>query len=234
MSKGKKRFINPVMHFYFPEADQQGNKVKIDERFYIDYVLRSLIISKGYSLIHYGKVTKKDFMKQIKSSKNEDDLFYIVFDSDFNSPSNYQQAAQEIRENTREYIRLARSKNKNIKILLSGRAFETFLCMYKRKNGYTSPYFDMKQLKGDVLISKPDENYTKSEDWYIDYADRMHIDNISKMISKIKKSRLQVFTDNSSPINNHNNPNYFRDIEVNFLAKTAPYTYFDLLLEDFI
>lgn len=234
MSKGKKRFINPVMHFYFPEADQRGNKVKINERFYIDYVLRNLITSKGYSLIHYGKITKNNFIKQLRSKKNEDDLFYIIFDSDFKSSSNYQQAAQEIKENTREYIRLARLKNKKLKILLSSRAFETFLCMYKRVNGYTCPYVDMKQLMYDVLISKPDENYNKSEDWYIDNTEKMHIDDIPNMISKIKKSRLQVFTDNSSPISNHDNPDYFNDREVNFLANTAPYTYFDLLLEDFI
>lgn len=226
--------FNPIMHFYFPEAKKNGKKIKIDERFYIDYVLKDLIIDKGYRLKHYAFSQKEDFKKQIKSNKNEKDLFYIIFDSDFNDEKNYQQAMQGIKKNTREYIKLARSKHKNLKILLSSRAFETFLCMYKRVNGYTCPYVNMKKLMDDVLISKPDENYNKSEDWYVDNTEKMYIEDIPQMISKIKKSRLQVFNNNSSPISNHNNPDYFNDKEVNFLANTAPYTYFDLLLEDFI
>lgn len=229
-----KKKVKPIMHFYFPEAKQQGKKVKIDERFYIDYVLRNSITNSGYALHHYGNIAEGNFVKQLKNKKNEKDLFYIIFDSDFESSNNYAQAAQGIKNNTRDYIRLARSNNKKLKILLSSRAFETFLCMYERTNGYTCPYYCMEDLMNDVLINKSDDKYNKSEDWYLNNSDNMIIDDISIMINKIKKSRLQVFTNNSSPIKNYDNPNYFSDIEVAFLAKTAPYTYFDFLLEDLL
>ncbi|PKE07301.1 hypothetical protein CW676_02060 [Macrococcoides caseolyticum] len=217
--------VKPLMHFYYPEASKKGKKIRIDEYFYITNSLNDYIIAKNFEAKHYAESDKSEFKKSLK--KNNNDRYYIIFDVDFKNKRDINKVRDDLKKNTREFIKLANQKSNDLKIILSSRAFETYLNMFNRQQ-YTKPYFDMNQLMKDIIIGAP---YSKHESWYEINAKELH-DNSFDTYIPIQNSRAIVFQNNHSPIRNHNVPDYFNDSHVNFLASTAPYTYFDLLLND--
>ncbi|MEB7434854.1 RloB domain-containing protein [Staphylococcus pasteuri] len=226
-----KKLIKTKIHFYYPEASQKGKQINSDERFYIDLVLKDQFIKQGYTISHYAVDNKSIFKREVKSKNNSEDKFFIVFDTDFKNSNDYIEAANNIRKLFKEYMKIAIKKNKYLKFILSSRSFESYLCMYNR-DLYTKPYSDMYLLCRDILIGL--ENYKKHKSWYEDNAELLQLNNIREMIDKIRESRKRVFEDNHSPINIFDNPDFTNDNHINFLAKTAPYTYFDVLLKELV
>ncbi|MBU5272101.1 hypothetical protein ACN9VA_08170 [Staphylococcus caprae] len=137
--------LRPTMHFYYPEAVQKGKKIKIDERFYIDFVLRERILNKGYGISHYGINNVILFEKSLSVSQHKQDKFFIIFDTDFRHSNDLYTISNQMRSLAKRYCKLSQKGGNHLDFLISSRAFETYLCMYNR-DSYTKALFKYEKL----------------------------------------------------------------------------------------
>lgn len=217
--------LKPACHFFFSEADTKGKTVTISEAYYINHVLRDAIREKNFTVNHYGYSHENNFKKVMKSKNQNEDMFFVIFDTDFNNVRELEIVTREIKSISKQYITLGNKHHKNLEIIISSRCFETYMCMYGR-DVYTKPYTNMDALIGDIKFN----DYKKAKKWFEGNAEvlKSEIDNLS---SRIQKSREIVFGDYDCPLSDYNNPDFKDQQTVNFLAGTAPYTYFDILLD---
>ncbi len=225
--RNKKREQKAIYHFYFPEASKKGETINICEAYYIDTVLLKYIRDKKCSRKFYAESDKATFEGFIKNKSNINDLFYIILDTDFSHSDNTEELMNKIRGCISPYVKEAGRKNKNLKVILSSRAFETYICFY-RNNFYCKPYSDMKTLIKDTSF----EDYQKTKEWYRENKATLELD-LNDFINRIEKSRRKVFEDNNVPdCIIDDTPDCLNDKHLRFLCDIAPYTYFDKVLKD--
>ncbi|RDU37288.1 hypothetical protein DRW41_05395 [Neobacillus piezotolerans] len=219
------RTIKPQIHILFPEASHRGNKIDLCEHFFIKHSFQRKVTKA--IIISYPEEFEKNFKLALKSknkkkSINPQDLFFIVLDTDI-KPN---------RENVNTVISQIQSFEKtygnDIKIILSGRSFEVWLCMYGRQQ-YTTPFTDQSRLNSDVKTS-----YEKKEKWFIENATRLYEDYPQAKIASIL-SKQNVFNNTSGPPPSGYDlvnaiPNFSNAVVINYLVNTTPFTYFEHLI----
>ncbi|HHU6751449.1 TPA: hypothetical protein ACUI23_002169 [Staphylococcus pseudintermedius] len=214
---------------FFPEAVKHGATPSISEYFYIKHILKDDIRKLGYTTKTYVEKEKKDFLNAINKNESTKDHFVILLDVDFNPEENVDSVVKRIRESIRPYLKKANQSNTTLDVVLTSRAFETFLCFYNNTT-YTKPYQNDKAVYKDMGF----HNYEKKEKWFEENRENLQID-LKDLIIRIKKSRQLVFNNHplSNPIKDIEQPDYFNDDELKFLcmSTSAPFTYFDVLLQ---
>jgi hypothetical protein len=158
-----------------------------------------------------------------KNSQNPNDLFFIVLDTDINaSSSNLVTVTSRIQSLNKKY-------GKNATIILSGRSFEVWLCMYGRQQ-YTTPYTSQHNLNTDV-----DPLYEKKEKWYSDNATRLYEEySDAKATSILSKQNVYTTTPNPPPSGFDlvlDIPDFSNIAILTYLVSTTPFTYFEHLID---
>ncbi|MGE7092621.1 hypothetical protein ACQKII_14475 [Lysinibacillus sp. NPDC048646] len=218
--------LKPQIHIYFPEASNRGRKIDLCEHFYIKYSFQRKITKA--KIVPYAEDNEEDFEKAIKakSKKNsifKNDLFFIVLDTDIKpNRENVGVVITQISALNRKY--------RDAKIILSGRSFEVWLCMYGRQQ-YNTPFSDQDKLNSDVLgINR----YEKKEIWYRQNADRLYDDYLTaKDASILSKQNVYQSTPMPPPSGYdlvRENPDFSNHSVVSYLVNATPFTYFEQLI----
>lgn len=222
------RPLKPKIHIFFPEASNRGKKIDLCEHFFITHSFSRKIKAEVKS---YAEAFEKDFVIAIKEKKKKkspyaNDIFFVVLDTDIN--------ANRANTNivTRQIQSLVTKYAGDADIILSGRSFEVWLCMYGRTQ-YTKPYITQQVLNSDVGSS-----YEKKETWYISNADRLYNGYPGAKDASIL-SKVSVFntTQSQPPIGFNlvqDLPDLSNQAVLNYLVQAAPFTYFDHLIESLI
>jgi hypothetical protein len=220
------RRIKPQIHIFFPEASHRGNKIDLCEFFFIRHSFqRKVRLAK---IVSYAEDFEKDFKiaikeKNKKNSLNSHDLFFIVLDTDINANrANVGTVISQLQTLNQKY-------GNDAKIILSGRSFEVWLCMYGRQQ-YTKPFTSQSDLNNDVKYM-----YEKKEKWYIDNAVRLYDQfQNAKAASILSKQNVYQTTHNPPPhgFNLVNNlPDFSNQVVLNYLVGTTPFTYIEHLID---
>lgn len=228
MSKSQREVkpIKPIIHFYFPEASSRGSKIDICEHFFIKHSFHRNVTKAGIE--YYAKDHQTDFDKAFKNSlkkksDNPNDMFYIILDTDI-SPNR-----DNIDDVIKQIVTLNRTYKDKANIILSSRSFEVWLCMYGRES-YTAPYVSQKKLNESV-----ENEYEKTDAWYLKNSNWLYQDSQKAMdASKLSKKIVFKGTDQNPPEGHdlvNNKPDFSDGAVVSYLAKTAPYTYFELVID---
>lgn len=219
------RPLVPKIHIFFPEASNRGKRIDLCEHFFITHSFSRKIKA---DVKPYAEAFEADFKKAIKEKKKKNspyahDLFFVVQDTDINANrANINIVRQQIQLLVTKYAGDA-------DIILSGRSFEVWLCMYGRTQ-YTKPYIDQNLLNSDVYNS-----YEKKEKWYIANADRLYQEYPNaKNASILSKGYVFNNTVLPPPIGFdliQNSPDLSNSAVLNYLVEAAPFTYFEHLIE---
>jgi len=219
------RPLVPKIHIFFPEASNRGKKIDLCEHFFITHSFSRKIKAKIES---YAEAFEADFKKAIKEKNKKNspyahDLFFVVLDTDINANrANINIVRQQIQTLVTKYAGDA-------DIILSGRSFEVWLCMYGRTQ-YTKPYIDQDILNSDVYSS-----YEKKEKWYLENADRLYKEYPNaKKASILSKSNVFNITELPPPTGFNliqDLPDLSNSAVLNYLVQTTPFTYFEHLIE---
>lgn len=218
--------LKPQIHIFFPEASCRGNKIDLCEHFYIKHsFLRKVTkaVIKFYAEDHEKDFERAIIEKNKKNSNTKNDLFFIVLDTDISANrANINSVINHISALNRKY-------NNDAEIILSGRSFEVWLCMYNRTQ-YTTPFTNQSKLNSDVFSS-----YEKKERWYQSNRDRLYNDyDDAKRASILSKQNVYPTTLNPAPSGYnlvHNNPDFSIPAIVRYLVTTTPFTYFEHLID---
>ena len=220
------RPIKPQIHIFFPEASHRGKKVELCESFYIIHSFQRKVTQA--KIAHYAEEFENEFNMAIKNtikknSQYPNDLFFIVLDTDINaSSSNLDTVISRIQSLNKKY-------GKNAAIILSGRSFEVWLCMYDRQQ-YTTPYTSQHNLYTDV-----DPLYEKKEKWYSENASRLYEKySDAKAASILSKQNVYTNTPNPPPSGFNlviNCPDFSNNAILTYLVGTTPFTYFEHLID---
>lgn len=173
---------NQRVNFLFPEAigkdvsnrnRNKNSKFSSSEKYYIDYVIFEILRyleSQNDDLNipnrcvqHYSGRQEKQFLREIK--KNIDtDLFFIILDLDYDiSPVNSKNGVSEKELKIKDlFLKYEEYLNKdNFFICLSGRQYETWLCMYSTM--HTSESWK------ECIEKFFNSEYEKNEKWIVDH-----------------------------------------------------------------
>lgn len=153
------------IHIYFPEASHRGNNVDICECFYLKHAYQRKL--KRAQLRYYAEAHEKKFEKAIKDKEKrknnaENDQFFIVLDTDIHANK------ANVHEVKRQFSELAKTYKDKVKIIVSSRSFEVWLCMFDRAI-YTKPFESQNQLNKEVF-----GNYVKKEEWYKENSEKLY------------------------------------------------------------
>lgn len=219
------RNIKPQIHIYFPEASHRGNKIDLCEYFFIKHSFQRKITQA--KIVPHAEEFEKDFNVAIRNSNKKNsvtvnDLFFIVLDTDIHANrTNLGTVITQIQSLNQKYS--------NAKIILSGRSFEVWLCMYGRQQ-YTTPYTNQSNLNSDV-----NHTYEKKEKWYLENATRLYDEYPNAKQSSVLSKQNVYNTTPSSPPNGHDLVNDIPDFSISavvtFLASTTPFTYIEHLID---
>lgn len=221
------RPLKPQIHIFFPEASHRGNKIDLCEYFFIKHSFQRKVTKA--KIVPYAEDFEKDFNNAIKEknkkkSLTSHDLFFIVLDTDINANrANKATIASQISLLNKKY-------GEDAKIILSGRSFEVWLCMYGRQQ-YTTPYTSQTNLNNDVISL-----YEKKESWYLENATRLYDQYPNaKEASILSKQNVYNSTPNQPPTGNdlvNEIPDFSNFAVIDYLVSTTPFTYIEHLIDN--
>jgi hypothetical protein len=220
------RNLKPQIHIFFPEASNRGNRIDLCEYFYIKHSYQRRV--NNAKIVPYAESFEKDFNQALRNalrrrSTTSHDLFFIVLDTDISA--NRANASTIISQ----IHRLSQKYNNKAKIILSGRSFEVWLCMYGRQQ-FTTPYTTQSNLNSDV-----DPAYEKKEPWYLQNAERLYIEYPNaRNASILSKQNVFVTTSHPPPIGHdliNDLPDFSNIAVVTYLVNTTPFTYIEHLID---
>lgn len=220
------RPIKPQIHIFFPEASHRGNRIDLCEHFFIKHSFQRKVTN--VKIIHYAEEFEKKFILAIKNknknnSISSQDSFFIVMDTDIKpNRENVHSVISQIQSYAKTY-------GNNAQIILSGRSFEVWLCMYDRQQ-YTAPFTNQSRLNSDVKSS-----YEKKEIWYIKNATRLYDDYLQAKDASILSKR-NVYNTTPTPTPSKYDlvnaiPDFSDHSVVSYLVNTTPFTYFEHLID---
>lgn len=221
------RKLKPHIHIFFPEASHRGNKIDLCEHFFIKHSFQRKVTQA--KIVSYAEDFEKDFNMEIKSKKkryspNPSDLFFIVLDTDITANrTNIDNVISQIQSLNNKY-------GDDAHIILSGRSFEVWLCMYNRQE-YTTPYNSQDELNRDVISST---KYVKKESWYINNADRLYDQYPNAKTASILSKKNVFKTTPTQPPDGidlvYKIPNLSNIAVIHYLVNTTPFTYIEHLI----
>lgn len=240
MSK-KSRKLRGRIYIFFPEDAKTVKNNWCTEYYYLKKLLNERVLQKYGSYIKfYPRKKEREFLSRIKETLKKinqnpncyehPNLFYIIKDIDYTSNDNYK---KQIVDMFKKYFKYINNTKLNFNIILSSRAWETWICMYDRV--YSGQGNDIQIINKCSIFS---ENYEKNESWYTHNSLLYNDKKITTAYNNCKNERKNLFKVNTTIINPNinfqNNIKSKQDIQtkVNELCKVKTFSYVDILLHD--
>lgn len=227
------------IYIFFPE--DRARKAACTEYFYLNNLLDELVKEKyGNNIQFYSSKKERDFIQQLKVvarnvEKKPDfyeqpNLFYIFKDIDYSTDDNNKQQLSTL---FKKYFTYINDNRLRFNIILSSRAWETWLCMYDHQ--YNGRGNEIEVINGCSLFSG---KYEKKREWYDKNGKLYDIDAITNAYNNCQTERNNSFYEINGLIspetNFQNNIRSEKDIpsKVNALCNIGTFSYVDYFLHN--
>lgn len=237
----KSKKLHGRIYIFFPEDAKTVKNNWCTEYYYLRNLLNERVLQKYGSYIKfYPRKKEKEFLDNIKLTLKKvrqnpncyehPNLFYIIRDIDYTANGNYK---KKIIDMFKKYFNYINNTKLNFNIILSSRAWETWICMYD--HAYSGQGNAIGIINKCPIFSG---RYEKKESWYTKNSSLYDVKKINTAYKNCQNERnnlFKVYTTILNPnINFQNNIKSEQDIQtkVNALCKVKTFSYVDILLHD--